>query len=444
MIKNKMNIDILVLEWDSKWRDVDILEPVIFELENKYNLNVRRGSLHFYAFNLLTFKPKILLLPSSIWWVANHNSLKMAKNIWCKVVSLTSEWDFWETKESVNQFFWWWNKDKILYEDRTFMWSTRVKKLIKKYIKWIDQNKVFVWGATWFDRYKYFDFESKESFLKKRKKKFSKVIWIAWWWFDLYSWEYFEKHKEIIINKLWQENVDIFLKSCTKLRDIYNRLVINNPDILFIMKYHPWVVDKNLTEFWLIKDYDNVIFINNEMNISDVISVSDLWVGFETTTCLEAWLLWKSTLLVNPINLKFSRSRISEGSPIYRNYEELNYVVKQFFDIWIINDFEKLKAKRKLITEKIIWFDDWLNHKRTAKGIFELFQDKKSKNDKIEVKFNIIKRLIIEICQFFIYKLLFFIPIKLWYVWKLKINSMKYNKKERSIYIKRYKKSYYK
>lgn len=52
-------------------------------------------------------------------------------------------------------------------------------------------------------------------------------------------------------------------------------------------------INEYYDEFSLVREYPNVITLQTEENIYDLINVSDLWITFDSTTALEAWLLGK-------------------------------------------------------------------------------------------------------------------------------------------------------
>lgn len=109
----------------------------------------------------------------------------------------------------------------------------------------------------------------------------------------------------------------------------------------------------------MVREYPNVITLQTEENIYDLINVSDLWITFDSTTALEAWLLGKTTLLYNPVIQDFNRSSIMKGSPILTTPEMLIDSVKEFYENnRIIDAFSQKENERNNIIKEVIAFCD--------------------------------------------------------------------------------------
>ncbi len=403
---------LLSLEWTSKGRDIDITEPVLYFLEKFYNFTVIRESIYQFEFKILKYKPDILLIANGVGAPNNFNVVKFAKSLGIKVVTLISEGDYIDNPLGIEAFFWGWNKDKILYEDLHLEWSTKNVNILKKYLKHLNFNKIKVSGATGFDKYKFLSFMDKNTLLDKYNlKSFQKVILIAAWGFDNYFTDYLEKNKQEIVKRFGSlEIVEKIKSNRDPLNEIYKKLIENNPDILFILKYHPGTVDKNETEFKGLLSYKNVLVIHREENIFDLINASDLLVAFESTTALEAWLLNKMSVLVTPNFGDFERSIISQGSPITKTYEELQKYIDEFYQTNKIEDFLKLSDRRKEIIKNIIEFDDGKNHIRAANYIAELANNEITKNKNFKILLTFIIKAIFRgfIIRTKLYKLKYF------------------------------------
>jgi surface carbohydrate biosynthesis protein len=382
----KHKCDILNLEYSSRGRDVDISEPILSYLEIKHNLKIRRdwcfGNMPFL---LLKYYPRILLIANGTGSRRHFNAVKLASKLGIKVVALTSEGDFLDGEKKVRQFFWGWNKDRVLYEDLRLVWSQRVFKQIEENITDSDKFNIKISGATGFDRYHFFDFMKKNVFLEKyNKKKYTKVIGLGGWNFQQVLGEYYNNHKDIFNQTLGVQSIKIHQKSKGLLRQIYRKIIENNQDILFILKYHPMDDDRKYSEFYKLDKYQNVLSIYTEENIADIINASDFWIAYESTSCLEAWLLGKQTMLVNPVSAKFNRSIISQGSPIKKSQEEVQTSIDAFYKYKEIIDFKALSKKREKIIKDVIGFKDGKNHIRAAEEIYRIFL-----NDNINKKANI-------------------------------------------------------
>lgn len=370
-----MNCDILSFDYSSRGRDIDISEPVLSYLELNYNLKiVRKWCFGNHVKDILKYKPKMVIISNGVGSKEHFEIVKFASLRGIKVVTLISEGDYLEDEKSVNEFFWGWNIDKNLYEDLHLEWSSRVLNLIKKYITNVPMDRIKVSGATGFDKYSFNLFMDKESFLRKYKKaKYEKVVGIAGWGFDLLQGEYYKKYKRVVDNRYGEENIRIHLESEKKLISIYKKMIEENKDILFVLKYHPLIVDKKYSEFYNLENYENVLVIVDEENIGNIINISDLWLAYESTTCLEAWLLNKITLLVNPMGGDFKRSKISSGSPVIESYEKLIVCIEQYYNCGEVLEFLKYKDTRKNIIKDIIEYSDGCNHIRAANYVKEIY-----------------------------------------------------------------------
>lgn len=370
----KTNCDILNLEWASKGRDIDIVEPVLSYLELKHpGLRIVRESIADFEWKLIKYSPKLLLLSDSRGGGENFQAAKLAHHLGIKVASLMAEGDYAETPEGVREFFWQWNKEQVCYDDLHLEWSQRTLDLIHRHIPESQYMNIQVSGATGFDRYRFFHFIDKRDFLRKyHKEHYRKVVGLAGWSFDKFIGAYYEKFRNNINRVYSPSDIEIHQNSKDRLHDIYGRLISANPDILFVLKFHPGTVEERNSEFYNLDQFENTVKIIKEENIADVISASDLWIAYESTTALEAWLMKKTTLLVNPVSDRFSRSRISGGSPIIRNADELIAAVSEFYLNNSITSFHNLENRRGSIIRDIIQWGDGYNHVRAGDMINDL------------------------------------------------------------------------
>ena len=168
-----------------------------------------------------------------------------------------------------------------------------------------------------------------------------------------------------------------------KLQKIYMDLIKSNKDILFILRYHPGIFDEEKNEFFGLRNLDNIFIsdksFNIHYNISDLINISDLWIGYETTTAIEAWLLNKQTFLINPTSSNFVRDNVHKGSPIVKDQFSAQLLIDEFYKNGSISKFNKLRDEREKIIKNVIEFDDGKNYFRAAKIITELLERKNRK-----------------------------------------------------------------
>jgi len=353
-------------------RDVELLLPLVYHAEKYLNCEVRFRFV-WDIFAIYREQPDIVILANTIGSKWNFDISRFAYEQNITVFALISEGNF-RTNGTFD--YWGYNTDKKFYQDFVCLWSKRTLDFFTEKIP--DQaDKMVLTGATGFDRYKIYKFPSKEAFLQRKElTQYKKVIGYAGWAFGkLHSGigrqelKYFFKDKPD-----WMEWTE---KQRSKVESILRQLIENNRDILFILKVHPNETHPHITkespnEMCRLKEYPNVLYVKNEEPIHDLISVSDLWLGFETTTALEAWMMGKETLLINP-DPDFGRDFAHNGSVIATNYAKVQSCIDEFYREGKIGYFstpEKV-GLRKTIIEETIGFDDGLNHIRAAHFLSE-------------------------------------------------------------------------
>lgn len=388
-------IDVLNFEFTTMSRDTNIVEPVLCYLEVKHKFNIIRESYTNYMLKLYKYRPKMLILSNYTGAPENFKVAKQAHKMGIKVVSLISEGNVTNAKAAGN-FFWGWNEEKENVVDILLIWSERTRKLFYEEIPESRSMNVVVSGATGFDRYKMLSFMDKSFFLQKYKRNEKRIIGIAAWGFEGLSLESDSLSGEYVYTL---EETKYLLETRNRINDIYNHLISNNTDVLFILKYHPGNIDcHEETEFVGLSKYDNVIEIDGEEQISDLINVSDLWMAFESTTTLEAWLLGKSTIVVNPLGKEFTRAQIYDGSLELHSVDEVQRAIDELYLTGHISDFDKKREIRANICKEIVEYSDGKNHVRAAEEIIKIFD----KNICIKNTFSrsIFRELLLEIKYF--------------------------------------------
>lgn len=381
-MKNK--VDILSFTYSSKGRDIDIVEPVLSKLELELGVIIKRCWLYDnFVFDILRYKPKMLILANAIGCHYHFWAAKFASMLGIKVVTFVSEGDYRYINGSITTMLYGWNKEEHLYEDLHLEWSQRNINYFSTSPSF-DENIVKLSGATGFDKYKLLKFLNKNDFLMKYDLgHYEKIVGLGGWTFDF---AFNENHSTGPI--FFGKELDGIKASLFALREGYRALVTNNPDILFICKKHPLTINEYYDEFSLVREYPNVITLQTEENIYDLINVSDLWITFDSTTALEAWLLGKTTLLYNPVIQDFNRSSIMKGSPILTTPEMLIDSVKKIYENnRIIDAFSQKENERNNIIKEVIAFCDGKNYLRAADLITSLYLGEKKKKEKVHVAF---------------------------------------------------------
>ncbi len=397
-------IDILNLEWSRSNRDLHIVTPILVYLEKKYNLSFKTKSIFNGYYYLIKYRPKILLISNFGGAGINHEIVKLAYSMNIKVISCISEGNV--KKEALEQFLWGWNVDKVLYVNKMLLWSKRSEDIFLSQYPEL-KDKLVTTGATGFDRYKILEFKKKEDFLKENALSYRKIIGIAAWGFDHFFGDYYKKHEKTFVDIYSKEQIELHREDLYKIQKIYLELIENNPDILFILRYHPGTIDFEKNEFYGLEKYKNVFISNQYKNqqyeISDLINISDLWIGYETTTALESWLLNKQTFLINPTRSDFIRENVYKGSPIVKDANEAQDLIDEFFKNGTIDKFEKLQSVRDEIIKDVIEYKDGKNYIRAAKEVMKIFNkpDKKVKFD-----FNIYKEMLKQVLKLILSKII--------------------------------------
>jgi surface carbohydrate biosynthesis protein len=395
------NLDILNLEWPNSERDLNISTPVIIYLRKKYNLKCEIKSIFNGYYYLLKYRPKLLILSNFQGAIINNEIVKLAYNQGIKVVTLISEGSV--NREELQQFLWGWNNDNALHVDKMLLWSEYSKNIfLEKYPE--IESKTRVVGGTGFDRYSLLNFKTKESFLlKESKQKYKKIIGIAAWGFDILYGDYYETHKDYFEKTFGAEQVEMHKNDLLKLQVIYEKIVEKNKDILFILRYHPVNTNLSKSEFFNLSKHEN-IFFSKKYDLHDLINISDLWIGYTTTTALEAWLLGKQTFLINPTRADFIRESVYKGSPIASNKTEVQLLIDEYYLNGSIEAFQSLESERKKIIKDVIGFDDGKNHVRAAEEIIKVLEQP---DRKVKYKFKIYKEAFKQILKIILSKTIF-------------------------------------
>jgi surface carbohydrate biosynthesis protein len=305
------------------------------------------------------------------------------------------------------------NQEGTLYCPIQYTWNQRVKDfLIEKYN--FPENKIYVSGAPGFDKYKFLPLKDKNSILKKYNlSHFTKIAGYAGWAFGKLYNEELNDVLNIILKpgeegKKWLENQRDIVEECLR------KAIEQFPDVLFILKKHPRenfesdYRDSRNEMNQLIK-YDNVLYLKDEEEIQDLIEISDIWLAFESTSIMEAWLLGKPTLIINS-DCDFKRAEIYKGSAIVQNPNELIDALSKLFienDLAYFNNDNFLNIRKEII-EDSIGFSDGLNHLRIGKS-FKCFINKQHKsNTKITLNFKFLRLyLLLHIGKIFYFPWLF-------------------------------------
>ena len=370
-------------------RDVEMLLPIRYFAERFLNCEFHHA-LNIDIHQIYSIKPDIILQANTIGSNLYFQISKIAHEQNIPVFALISEGNF-RTDGSFD--FWGFNQDKKFYQDFVCCWSERTADFLKKEVHEA-KDKIVVAGGVGFDRYSIFKFLQKEEFLRKYScTQFKKVIGYAGWAFG--KLDHKRGRDELLFWAKGDENKLAWIEDQRKkVKDILEQAIINNPATLFILKQHPQEnapersepVKNEMSE---LAHYNNVVYLCEEESIHDLISVSDIWTCFESTTAIESWLMNMQTVFINP-EIEFNRDMLYKGSAIVQDYNSFQKLIDEFYSTGKIADFynpEKDFTRKELIKD-IIGFGDGMNHIRASYYFQQTVNRSLKKEHKSQYKFH--------------------------------------------------------
>lgn len=363
-------IDILNVEHPNYDRDRHIITPVYLYLRKCLKYRVKTCFHEQALWNLLIYRPKLLLMSYFHGAPQNVALVELCYKLGVKIVTLTTEGNY--QRENLDGYLWGWKRDKILLNEVLILWNERSRNLVlEKYPELAD--KLAVSGGTGFDRYKLFKYQQKEDFLRENGlSRYNNIIGIASWgiFYHIEDEVYFDSFRERYLGHYTDEQIEMHRQDLKKMRKIYHQLINENPDTLFILRFHPLVRDIEQSEFKGCTEFPNVFISDHKLNtnykIDHLIAISDLWIAYDSGTAIEAWMLNKTTILLNPSGIDFIRESAYVGSVIVQSKEALEVVIKEYFRYGKIVDFEEKHLERERIIEEVIQYADGKNHVRAA------------------------------------------------------------------------------
>lgn len=366
-------------------RDFFLLLPIIYFLE-KFGGYTVEFEFVWRADLIRKHHPDLVILPNTRGHQLYYEIASYCKQQNISCFSHDSEGNF-NTDPTYD--YWGYNLSRQPISYPTLTWNERVKNfLINQYQ--LSPTSVIVTGAPGFDKYKYLQGPDKQGFLKKyNKESFSFIIGYAGWAFGKLE------NREIddvlnTIQKPGDEGRNWLKTQRDKVEDCLKQAIVSFPDILFILKKHPREnfesdLRDSRNEMNRLKNFPNVLYLKDEEDIQDLIYHSNVWLAFESTSIMEAWLLDKPTLLINP-DENFARVDLHKGSVKVRNSIELIEIIQNCID----GDYSALYnkevlAKRDQLIANSIGFSDGLNHLRSIKA-FENNKTVPLKTEQLEKK----------------------------------------------------------
>jgi len=359
---------------DNEDRDYYILAMTLRCLERHFN-----SPIEFYhpwdAVILRSKPPSLVVLPNTRGDKHYFQIAKYCEEISIPVFYSESEGNYFPQSKN---HYWGLNNEKRPLSGLTTVWNHTVKKkLISEKI--LNEDQIKVTGGAGFDRFQYLRTVDKGVFLKSINQGDKKLI------ITYAGWAFGKIHNKEINNILFNIGFDktMGLDWIVRNRDVVNDMlkhaVINNPDVLFILKKHPkenFVTDTrdSPNEMNNLADFPNVFYAKSEFAIQDLIGVSDLWTAFESTSIIEAWLMNKPTLILNGVR-DFNRSDIIDGCIAANNGNQFQQAIDAISSQAVgYFDNPDLFEKRKSIIEDSIGFSDGLSGYRAFKEFIAIHQ----------------------------------------------------------------------
>ncbi len=400
-------VDILNVEHPNYDRDRHIITPVYLYLRKHFKYNVKVCYHEQVLLNLLLYRPKLLLMSYFHGAPQNVALVELCSKLGIRIVTLTSEGNF--QRENLDGYLWGWKYDKILLNEALILWNERSKALVlEKYPEL--KNKIKVSGGTGFDRYKLLNYQSKEAFLSENGlSQYKKVIGIASWgiFYHIEDEEYFKSFRDRYLGHYTDEQIEMHRKDLDLMRNMYRDLISDNPDTLFILRFHPLVRNADQSEFKECMGLPNVFVSNREVNINykidDLIALSDLWIAYDSGTAIEAWLLNKTTILLNPSGIDFIRESAFVGSTIVQSKRELQDSIHEYYNSGVIQDFEIKIQERERVIKEVIQYSDGKNHERAATITAKYVPDTRPEFWSYYLKFPY-RRFLSQRIRYFVYK----------------------------------------
>tara|TARA_Y100000591_G_C21776275_1_gene668486 strand:- start:28 stop:1314 length:1287 start_codon:yes stop_codon:yes gene_type:complete len=313
-----MKCDVLVVMYGMRGRDAEALIPVVYLLKEKYGLNVKVRSV-FDTLSLHILKPKVLLINGCTGSRHTYFITKYAQSQGIYVVSQHAEGVFRE--DDLSSFIWGLNTEKKATVDTYFMWNKNAYDWsLSTYPQLNTVLKIS--GSVGHEKWLIKNTEDTKILKQKVIKNFQKVITFIGDGIvkeDLLKMTQTEKNKRFL--KLYDQNKEYL---------IY--LINKYPQFLFLLKVHPAVFNKNdLIKEIEAESYPNVLVVRKQYSIDKVIKISDLLIGLNSTTQLDAWLGGRLFICLNNISKEMPLNFKKESQYVAKSKAELEFMINQYF-----------------------------------------------------------------------------------------------------------------
>ena len=357
--------DILNLSYRGGAHRSSEAEVLIANYLKMHGLTVVHGSIHNGFELLLRFRPKVLLFSDAIGARINTLIAKFAKSLGIKVVSSIGEGII--GKNAAPESYWGWNSEHEPCEDLLLHWS---ETALKQFCEYIPEHAPFsvVCGATGADRYL---FAKPITQLPVERTRYALIVGVGCYAFDLLI----GKSSTPLATDFSQVTKAFFTHERECFATELAKIVQNNPDVLFLLKEHPASASNEDSAIEKCINFNNALILKDEP-IFDCIYHSDIWLSYESTTALEAWLMGKPTALLNPSGTDFpiERMSITDGQPNYTSAKEWINAIEYFKKHNVLLGFSERTKQREAIIRRYFQWNDGLNHVRAGNAILDLME----------------------------------------------------------------------
>ena len=358
--------DVLILSYNAYGRDFEAFMLLKYHLEHAFRQTVHLDSARdLYWIDRL--RPKVLVVTDTVN-PRNIAAARYARLCGVSVVTIQGEGIF--EAGLGEEFIWGWNESREVLEDLRLEWSERNRQLIASFAPEL-ASLVKVTGGGRFDRYRIYGFKDQSQLVSQHGKRcYSRVIGYAGWGFSNLS-----DPTRRLRRKFLEHNTPEQLEQLLQDREIIvrwlNRVIRAFPDVLFILKHHPGD-DGSYSEISLEAPYENALQIRNEEKIEDIIHACDLWIYYNSTTALEAWLLGRPTCAFVPSDTSFLRKGFEQGGIRIHTDQDLDGVMQHFVATAKLPGFDELAEARRHLIEEYVGWGDGFNSLRAAKAVMQL------------------------------------------------------------------------
>jgi hypothetical protein len=362
-----MACDVLNLEWSSSGRDREVATAICHTLRRR-GFNVVEECIFNYRYHLLKYRPRLMYVADPTGARINHEASLFADRIGIPSVCVDAEGDYLST--TADKMFWGHIADRRLRQRLKLQWSSRARERALS-VAPDTGGRLKVTGAVGFDRYRNDRFTSKGHWQRKYRFAQERMVGVAGWTFDYLS---VPAERAARMRLYGTEAVERFDHDLGALRALLAELIRSRPETMFLLKLHPGLIDFSETEFVGLEELENVLVVKHEEAVGDCINACDVWMAYDSTTCIEAWLLGKPTVFVNPSGGDFARSDNARGTPVLETLESVDAALSEHEASAHIAAFDALESTRaRLLSEMLGWVDG-KNHLRAAHYIERLLE----------------------------------------------------------------------